>query len=260
MDSTAEARALDLIRTGTRADWGEAAAVLSAGHGDEGDGELMKLFTTAIDDGDWKRAELVSRILAERDPDRDPSYTAKMFPNRVAKPASAGGFVDWVLGDLPPGSEEWGVTRLRRLDPVRLFAEQLGKGSGLARGTAALRLGDTVDPVAFDVLLPALSDEHEGVRGTAVQAVRRLAVSGLDRQYREHPVRQRITEMLLSDENQAVRIEVARLLCLFGDEVLVADALGKATWTQLRWKRALEAALRGDIPPLPKMWIGDRNV
>lgn len=54
-----------------------------------------------------------------------------------------------------------------------------------------------------------------------------------------------------------MRLAAARTLFLFGDKDLVATALARVTWSQRKWKRELEAVLRGEIPPLPKMWIGE---
>jgi HEAT repeat protein len=145
------------------------------------------------------------------------------------------------------------------LEPVRRYVDQLRKGAGPSRLMAVLGLGDTADAAAFEALLIALSDRWASVRSAAVQAVRRLVLSGLADEYRNHPVRQRLAE-LLTDDNHRVRVDAARTLCLFGDEALVTDALSKVSWWQRKWKRELEAALRGDVPPLQKMWIGDQNV
>lgn len=254
-----EKQALDRIASGTKEeDWREAAVVLSRGSGAEIDHELMAMFHTALDRGEDKRAELVSRILAERDPDRDPSYTERLLPEPVSEPAGrADRLVDWLVGEIPVGAEEWGFTRLRRLEPVRYYADRLRHGAFTARLLAAGNLGDTADAAAFDVLLTALSDRSRNVRFAAVQSVRRLAEAGLAEEYSGHAVRQRLAE-LLSGDDRLVRVAAARTLFLFGDRALVTEALGRVAWWQRRLKRELEAVLRGDIPPLPKMWIGER--
>lgn len=266
MTTPEETQALEKLRSGTREEQIAAAAVLARGSGHDVDIQLLKLFRAAADEtfvldtpvrqklrsGD--RAELISRVLAERDPDRDPAYVDRMFRYGLQGELDDGGLV---------AGEEWGFTRLRQLEPVQWYAKQLhysGFPSWLMRTSAVVALGDTADPAAFDVLLPALSDEKVRWRGAAVQAVLRLALSGLEEQYRAHPVRQRLTEMLSDGRNSKVRVEVARALCRLGDEALVADALTKASWWQRKWKRELEACLRGEIPPLPKVWPGDQNV
>ncbi|MFI6102062.1 HEAT repeat domain-containing protein [Lentzea sp. NPDC051213] len=199
-----------------------------------------------------EHAELISRVLAERDPDRDPAYVERMFRYGLDGELEDGAVL---------GAEDWGFTRLRRLEPVKWYADQLyydGFAKSLMRLGAVFALGDTADPAAFDVLLPVLSDRKPRMRATAVHAVRRLARAGLDAEYRAHPVRQRLAE-LLADPHLNVRVEAARALCVLGDEALVADAPGKASWWQRKWKRALETCLHGEIPSLPKIWAGDRN-
>lgn len=256
-----EKQALEQLASGTKEeDWREAAALLASGSGEQVDRELLEMYHAACDSRDEDRAEVISRILAERDPDRDPSYAERLIPERAAemeRPSRGVRFAEWLGGELGPTAVAWGFPRLRRLDPVRYYTDQLGKGSAAARGLAAYGLGDTVDAAAFDALLTALSDRSRHVRHFAVQSVRRLAQSGLAEEYSGHAVRQRLAE-LLSDGNHRVRLEAAKTLCLFGDEALVADALGKATWLQGKWKRDLEACLRGEIPPLPEVWIGER--
>jgi hypothetical protein len=253
-----EQQALDRIASGTKEeDWREAAVVLSSGSGAEVDHELLAMFHTALDRGEDSRAELVSRILAERDPDRDPSYAERLLPEPVAEPGRGERLAEWLVGEIPPGAEEWGFTRLRRLEPVKHYAGQLRDGAPTARLLAAGNLGDTADADAFDVLLPALSDRSRNVRFAAVQSVRRLAEAGFAEEYSGHAVRQRLAE-LLSNDDRLVRVAAARTLFLFGDEELVAEALSRTTWSQRKLKRELEAVLRGDVPPLPKMWIGER--
>ena len=261
-----ETQALEQLGAGTKEEQAAAAVVLARGSGHDVDVQLLKLFRAAADEvlamgtpvrqrlKSGTHAELISRVLAERDPDRDPAYVERMFQYGLQGELEDGALV---------GGEDWGFTRLRQLEPVQWYEKQLhydGFGRWLVRMSAIVSLGDTADPAAFDVLLPVLSHEKPRSRGTAVHAVLRLGLSGLDEQYRAHPVRQRLAEMLLDERNSKVRLEVARALCRLGDEALVADALTKASWWQRKWKRELERCVRGEIPPLPKMWPGDQNV
>lgn len=257
-----ELAAIEEIRTGNSKTWGEAAALLARGSGDEVDQALLDLFEESCDrtpEAGRKlreimrledRAELVSRILAERDPDRDPSY------------------VDWLLGEEDPddkrtwtlvlGAESWGFTRLRRLEPVRRCTELLRTGGRFTRATAAMCLGDTVDAAAFEPLLTALSDRSKYVRTAAVMSVRRLAQSGFREEYAGHAVRMRLGEMLRSERKWFVRLQLAAALCVLGDEALVEDALRRAWWWEWKWKRTLKECLNGKIEPLPKVWDGER--
>ncbi|MFS8098542.1 HEAT repeat domain-containing protein [Lentzea alba] len=259
-----ERQALEQLRSGTKEERAAAAAELARGSGHDVDIALLKMFRASADEvlamgtpvrqrmRSGGHAELISRVLAERDPDRDPAYIERMFLYGFDEEQKDGGLV---------GAEEWGFTRLRRLEPVQWYAKQLqyeGFARWMMRAAAVVALGDTSDPAAFDVLLPVLSHESKRVRGAAVQAVLRLARSGLDDEYRAHPVHQRLAEML--SDHPKVRVEAARALCRLGDEALVAEALSKAPWWQRKWRRELETCLRGEIPPLPKMWPGDQNV
>lgn len=259
MITNEERQALDRLGsgTGTEEEAAEAAAMLARGRGDEVDRELLELFDAAADwshspeakisqkVGWHEHAELISRILAERDPDRDPSYLDRLFDEH--RP-----------GEVVIGGEDWGFTRLRRLEPVQRYADQLRDGGFLARVYAATGLGDTVDPAAFDVLLTALSDRRYMIRGAAVQSVQQLAQSGLEDAYSGHAARQRLADMLMTDRRLIVRVLAARVLCLFGGEHLVVDALSKAPWWRPRLKASLNACLRGENPPLEGIWIRER--
>lgn len=256
-----EKQALEQLASGTKEeDWRAAAVLLASGSGEQVDNKLLEMFHTACDRREEDRAELLSRILAERDPDRDPAYSKRLIPDRVRdmeSPSRGLRFAEWLGGELGPTAVAWGFTRLRRMEPVRHYAEEIGKGSAAARAIAAYCLGDTVDAAAFDVLLNALPDRSKKVRYMAVMSVRRLAQSGLADAYAGHTVRGRLAE-LLTDSVHGVRVAAAQTLYLFGDEALVTDALSKTSWSQRKWKSALEEILRGEIPPLPEVWIGER--
>lgn len=246
--------ALDRFSSGTPEERARAAAVLSRGSGREVDEALLAL----VADADRDVAELAGRVLAERDPDRDPAYTERFVGDRAAAAARSprtAAVVDWMNGELPLGVEEWGFPRLRRLEPVRRYAAQLRGGSALARSAAALGLGDTADPAAFDALLTALADPNRTVRATAVQAVRRLARGVAGEAFRDHPVRERLAG-LLADRSRAVRLEAARALCVLGDGAVVAEARGRVPWWRAGLRRDLDDCLAGRVPPLPRTWPG----
>ena len=133
---------------------------------------------------------------------------------------------------------------------MRRYADQLRDAGVPRRSLAAVGLGDTAAPAAFDVLLIALQDRSKQVRTAAVTAVRRLAVAGLEEQYAGHE---------LPADVDRVRREAARTLVLLGDRAVVADARTRASWWQSGWKRELDECLRGEMPPLKPMWIGERG-
>lgn len=260
MSTIEEQRALEQLRSAIEEERAAAAAVLARGAGDEIDEALLELFGSAWERDDKDCAFLVSRILAERDPDRDPAYAERLLLESPAAgtPSRRARLEAWTMGPVPLAAIQWGFHRLRRLEPVRRYAEQLREGAMPARLLAVIGLGQTADAAAFDVLLTALSDRRAAVRDAAAQSVRRLAASGLEEVYLDHPVRQRLVE-LLSDRKRPVRVHAAWTLYAFGDEARVVDALAKATWWQRKYKRELESCLRGEIPPLTKTWIGDER-
>ena len=260
MSTIEEQQALDHLRSGNEEERDAAAAALARGSGTEVDEALLELFDAAWSGHDRERARLVSKVLVARDPDRDPAYAERLLGESPAagEPSRRARLEAWTMGEVPLAALQWGFPRLRRLEPVRRYADQLSKGAMGARVLAVIGLGHTADADAFDVLLTALSDRRAVVRDSAAQSVRRLAASGLEEVYLNHPVRQRLAE-LLSDRNRPVRVHAAWTLCAFGDEALVADALSKASWWQRKLKRELEKCLRGEIPPLTGTWIGDER-
>lgn len=220
------------------------------------DEQLLEQFHLACDRDDRKLAERLSRMLAERDPDRDPAYVARLVGDRAASAGRSAqhpdGFLGWLVGDVPLGAEEWGFPRLRRLEPVRYYTARLGEGSVLARAFAVFGLGDTADPAAIEPLLTAFADPNHSVRVAAVQAVWRLARAGVD----TTPAQPTLVEAL-DDPHRKVKLEAARALCVLGFTEVVADARDRVPWWRSGLRRDLDACLRGEIPPLPKAWAGD---
>uniref|UniRef100_UPI0031D6F29C HEAT repeat domain-containing protein n=1 Tax=Saccharothrix mutabilis TaxID=33921 RepID=UPI0031D6F29C len=223
------------------------------------DATLLRSFDLACADGDRARAELISRILAERDPDRDPVYTVQLrdgHANLRERAPRMAALLEWLNGEFPLGTEEWGFPRLRRLEPVRRYAEQLARAGLIARCAAAVGLGDTADPAALPVLATALRDPHRTVRATSAQAVRRLWAA-LRGEVDLEPVREPLVD-LLRDPARSVRLEAARTLCVVGEVEPVRAARDRLSRWSRRDRQEMRAILSGEIPPLPKTWIGER--
>ncbi len=233
-----------------------AAAELARGEGPEDDDALLALLAKAFDDKDYELRDLLIRVLAERDPDRDPDYALRFSGSR---PIDHGSRFErlwsWMMGETTLSMPS-ALPRLRRLRPVELYTRQLRTGSPIARMLAASQLGETRDKAAMDVLVTALGDRSKWVRLNAVLGVRRLVRSGAVPDFADHPARRLVAD-LLTDRHRKVRVAAAQALCTWGDTAVVAAARKAAGWRRPRFRRDLDACLRDEIPPLPKTWPGD---
>lgn len=116
---------------------------------------------------------LVCRILAERDPDRDPAYAIESL---FGSPAHSSGwwarrfrtFNNLVMGPL------YGMTRLRKVEPVKRYEADLNRRWAAWRSQAVLALGDTADLRALPSVVRALRDRNWRVRISAALAIRLL--------------------------------------------------------------------------------------
>jgi hypothetical protein len=125
-----------------------------------------------------KGRAVLCRILAERDPDRDPQYALDVFAG------SDGLRGRWLrkrifrfMGTVASAST-CGIDRLRRLKPVEHLTRETTRWSFMARSSAVMRLGDTADPAAVPVLINALKDKSWGICVPAVYSVRTLHLAG----------------------------------------------------------------------------------
>jgi HEAT repeat protein len=202
----------------------------------------------------------VSRILVERNPDRDPSFlrghligvsqaTRPFVRKATLKDMDA-------LSDPFLGAHVLGFSRLRKLDPVAVYARQLDNRLVSVRSGAAVGLGDTADLAALEPLARALADPHWKVRMNAADSVRRLRHTGAGTVLATHPVRERLVECL-TDRHRPVRVAAAQALGSVGDVEPLRQCLSRCPWWAWRRRRDLAQVLRGDIPPLRKTWPGD---
>lgn len=125
----------------------------------------------------YDRAPLC-RILAERDPDRDPDYARKSFAG--FERSRMGAWSDRrAFTFLAPMAWGFGFSRLRRLKPVERYTAECKRWSVGRRHQAVLALGDTADPAAVPLVLKALEDKSWRVRCAAAYSIRSLFNEGV---------------------------------------------------------------------------------
>lgn len=125
----------------------------------------------------------------------------------------------------------------------------------LVRLSAAAGLSDTADVAALRPLSRALRDRHWRVRMVAADSVRRLRHAGADELLADRPVRDGLIRCL-SDRRHKVRVAAARALGSMGDLEPVRKRRWRSVWSWPEFGRVL----RGEIPPLPKLWACDDTV
>ncbi|MGW4395644.1 HEAT repeat domain-containing protein [Amycolatopsis nivea] len=196
---------------------------------------------------------LAIRILVERDRDRDPDPLLALVP---------GGQVE--AADRRPSRPvkapivtrcRFGFGRLRRLDPVGQYERVLDHYPTVVRMDAAAGLGDSGETSALDPLAKALKDRFPAVRTLGANAVRRLGNSGAREAAREHLVRELLID-LLQDTLRETRIAAARALGSLGEFAVLEEHLPKSARDQREWARIM----RGEIPPLKRIWPGDLTI
>lgn len=153
---------------------------------------------------------------------------------------------------------QFGFPRLRRANPVEHYADMLSHRFGPVRGSAVIGLGDTADLTALTPLASALADRSASVRKHAADAVRRLRHAGAAEQMPEHPVHQKLVDCL-GDAKRDVPIAAARALGSLGGQDTVNRYRVELSVFSWRRRRDLDQVLRGDIPPLDKIWQGDET-
>ena len=201
--------------------------------------------------------QVASRILAERDPDRDPQYLLRYMPDD--RPIAGNSPIRrWArkVNVYPPVSAcIYGLSRLRRFDPVGTYGRLLDEPFSITRMEAASALGDTADPAALDPLAKALADPKKWVRGRALNAVHRLSHTTSAAIVLGHPIRQGLMTAL-ADRNKKLALAVAYVLADLGD----VEAVREYVTRNPRRRRLFAPALAGQIPPLRPFWPGDETV
>ncbi|WP_158842472.1 HEAT repeat domain-containing protein [Saccharothrix deserti] len=198
-------------------------------------------------------ASVLCRILAERNPDRDPSYALDFFARRSGKP----GVVDaWMrrqaYGILGIG---YGIPRLRRASPVEHYRRYLASWTSIRRFKAVWSLGDTADPAAVPLLVKALRDRSWRIRANATTSIRRLARDGAVAPEAVDSVADALVACLKSRRPKLVELAAAALSI-----PLLRDRLAhERRSARLKPSTAaiVDAALEGEVPPLHPIWEGD---
>lgn len=199
---------------------------------------------------------VAGRILAERDPDRDPKYLLRYY--RRHKPIEGNSPLRRWMRRMeaypPPGSHVAGLSRLRLFRPVPAYAKLMDKSWVPHRVIAANALGDTADPAALDPLAKGLGDPDKRVRTAAVDAVRRLSRTTSAGAVANHPIRQKLVAAL-ADKDKKVALAAAYALVAIGDEASIQMHVANNP----RRRRLFAGALAGEIPPLFPIWPGEET-
>ncbi|MET8757268.1 HEAT repeat domain-containing protein [Lentzea sp. NPDC004782] len=206
---------------------------------------VEEIILDSLDDAGPARP-LLCRVLAERDPYRDPQYALRHFYEMTDGP------VRRRLGRevyRSPWVWLYGITRLRNADPIGHIAPDATHWLATRRLIAVTALGDTADPAALPPVIGRLRDAKWRVRSEAAAAVRRLAGSGVQvGSAAEALVR------CLQDDRQEVVEQAAAVLAL------------PALRDRLVWSRAtlmplggaiVDNALDGVVAPLVPLWPGE---
>ncbi|WP_439660707.1 HEAT repeat domain-containing protein [Lentzea sp. HUAS TT2] len=119
---------------------------------------------------------LLCRVLAERDPHRDPHYALRHFYAETDGPVRK-----WLGHEVYRSPWAWlyGITRLRNAKPVERITPDATSWFATRRQIAVMALGDTADPAALPPVVGCLRDQRWWVRAQAAAAIRRLAKSGV---------------------------------------------------------------------------------
>jgi len=206
---------------------------------------VEEIILDSLDDAGPARP-LLCRVLAERDPYRDPQYALRHFYEMTDGP------VRRRLGRevyRSPWVWLYGITRLRNADPVGHIAPDATHWLATRRLIAVTALGDTADPAALPPVIGRLRDAKWRVRSEAAAAVRRLARSGV----------------------QVGSAAEALVRCLQDDrQEVVEQAAAALAFPALRdclvWSRAtlmplggaiVDNALDGAVAPLVPLWPGE---
>lgn len=198
---------------------------------------------------------VVCHVLAERDPDRDPSFALRYFQRD--KP-NGWRWVDrlvWWQAHHSLMSGVYAIPRLRRANPVEHHARGSRSRFRLVRVQVTTLLGQTADPAALPHVVRLLGDRRWEVRAEAATAVRRLAADGALTAEWLDPVGRALVACLPHRRAQLVERVVAALALPALRKRLVVlretSALPPAT------SAVVDAALAGEVLPLAPLWPGD---
>lgn len=206
---------------------------------------VEEIILGSLDDAGPARP-LLCRILAERDPYRDPHYALRHFHETTDGP------VRRRLGQevyRSPWVWLYGITRLRNAHPVERVAPDATHWLATRRQIAVMALGDTADPEALPPIIGRLRDVKWWVRTEAAAAIRRLARSGVQ----VGSAAEALVACLHHDRQEVIEQAAA---------ALAVPALRE----RLLWSRAtlmplagaiVDNALDGVVAPLVPLWPGE---
>ncbi|MFS8098543.1 HEAT repeat domain-containing protein [Lentzea alba] len=189
---------------------------------------------------------LLCRVLAERDPYRDPAFALHHFYEETDGPVRR-----WLGQEVYRSPWVWlyGITRLRNANPVERVMPDATHWLATRRQIAVMALGDTADPAALPPIIGRLRDSKWWVRSQAAAAVRRLARNGVDVSDAAEALAR-----CLQHERQEVIEQAAAALTLPGlrDRLLWA----RATLMPLAGA-VVDNALDGVVASLTPLWPGE---
>ncbi|GAB2844689.1 HEAT repeat domain-containing protein [Lentzea nigeriaca] len=189
---------------------------------------------------------LLCRVLAERDPDRDPDYALRHFYE------AADGPIRRRLGHevyRSPWVWLYGITRLRNANPVDHITPDATHWLATRRQIAVTALGDTADPAALPPVIGRLRDPKWWIRTEAAAAVRRLAKSGVE----IGSAAEALARCLQHDRQEVIEQAAAALALPALRERLRCS---RATLMPLAGA-IVDNALDGVVAPLVPLWPGE---
>lgn len=198
-------------------------------------------------------APVLCRILAERRPDRDPSYVLEFFGK-----GRKGDSADWAMRGNPYRSSvmcAYGIPRLRQLKPVEHLSRDVKHLWSHRRGVAVAGLGDTADPAAAQLVATRLTDRNPKIRVAAAAAVRRLARDGALTREAEDLVGDGLVQCLSHGDEAVVRNAASALSVPTLHERLVhTRQKGGLSPTA---EAAVDDVLAGKVVALIPLWPGE---
>ncbi|WP_177320516.1 HEAT repeat domain-containing protein [Lentzea waywayandensis] len=189
---------------------------------------------------------LLCRVLAERDPNRDPHYALRHFYTETDGPVRK-----WLGQEVYRSPWVWlyGITRLHNANPVERIAPDATNWFAARRQIAVIALGDTANPAALPPVIGRLRDQKWWVRTQAAAAIRRLARSGV-------PIGSASDGLLrcLHHDRQEVIEQAAAALA----QPSLRDRLLWSRATLMPLAGAIvDNALDGVVAPLTPLWPGE---
>jgi HEAT repeat protein len=206
---------------------------------------VEEMILDALDEADAVRP-LLCRVLAERDPDRDPEYALRYFYADTDGPVRR-----WLGQEVYRSPWMWlyGITRLRHANPVARVTPDATHWLATRRQIAVIALGDTADPAALPPVVGRLRDAKWWVRMQAAAAVRRLAKSGVW----VGGAGEELLRRLHHDRQEVIEQAAAALALPALRERLLRS---RATLMPLAGA-IVDNALDGVVAPLAPLWPGE---